>query len=117
MHYGPIHIYRRYGLPIYITEDGQSCNDRVFLDGKVHDPERIDFLHRYLLELHKAIEDGVPVRGYMQWRFLDNFEWSEGYDERFGIIYVDYKTLERIPKDSAAWYKTVIESNGKILFA
>ena len=116
MHYGPLYIYRRYGLPIYITEDGQSCNDRVFLDGKVHDVERIDFLHRYLLELHKAIEDGVPVLGYMQWSFLDNFEWSEGYDERFGIIYVDYATLERIPKDSAAWYKTVIESNGKILF-
>ena len=116
MHYGPAHIYRRYGLPIYITEDGQSCNDRIFLDGKVHDPERIDFLHRYLLELHRAIEDGVPVLGYMQWSFLDNFEWSEGYDERFGIIYVDYATLERIPKDSAAWYKEVIESNGASLF-
>lgn len=117
MHYGPMYIYRRYGLPVYITEDGQSCNDRVFLDGMVHDPERIDFLHRYLLELHKAIEEGTPVLGYLQWSFLDNFEWSEGYNERFGIIYVDYRTLERIPKDSARWYKTVIESNGAALYS
>ncbi len=116
MHYGPLNIFRRYGLPIYITEDGQSCNDRIFLDGKVHDPDRIDFLHRYLMELHKAIEDGVPVRGYLQWSFLDNFEWSEGYNERFGIVYVDYPTLRRIPKDSAAWYKTVIETNGASLY-
>ena len=116
MHYGPLNLYRRYGLPLYITENGQSCNDRIFLDGLVHDPERIDFLHRYLLQLHKAIEEGVPVKGYLQWSFLDNFEWSEGYDERFGLVYVDYPTLRRIPKDSARWYRQLIESNGGILF-
>ena len=59
----------------------------------------------------------MPLRGYLQWSFLDNFEWSQGYDERFGIIYVDYATLRRIPKDSARWYREVIESNGAILFA
>ena len=115
MHYGPMNIARRYGLPVYITENGQSCNDRIHLDGKVHDPERIDFLHRYLLELSRAVEEGVDLRGYMQWSFLDNFEWSQGYDERFGMIYVDYRTCERTPKDSAGWYAGVIRTNGECL--
>ena len=115
MHYGPLHVYKRYGLPIIITENGLSCNDIVFLDGQVHDPKRIDFLHRYLSELSKAIADGAKVEGYLQWSFLDNFEWASGYDERFGIIYVDYPTLRRIPKDSARWYAKVIETNGACL--
>ncbi len=115
LHYGPLHIWKRYGIPVIITENGQSCNDRVFMDGKVHDPERIDFLHRYLLELAKAIEDGVDLRGYLQWSFLDNFEWSQGYTERFGIIYVDYTTQKRIPKDSAKWYADTIAANGENL--
>ena len=59
--------------------------------------------------------EGVPMKGYMHWNFLDNFEWASGYDERFGIIYVDYPTLRRIPKDSAWWYKQVIETNGECL--
>lgn len=112
MHYGPMNLYRRYGLPVMITENGQSCNDRISLDGKVHDPNRIDFLHRYLLELRKAVDEGVPVLGYLQWSFLDNFEWSEGYNERFGIVFVDYRDGTRIPKDSAAWYAQVIAANG-----
>lgn len=115
LRYGPQNIYRRYGLPMYITENGLSCNDRVYLDGKVHDLDRIDFLNKYLLELSKGIADGAPVLGYLQWSFLDNFEWSEGYNERFGLIYVDYRTCQRIPKDSAAWYAKVIETNGDIL--
>ena len=115
MHYGPLNLHRRYGLPVYITENGQSCNDRIYLDGQVHDPERIDFLHRYLLELNKCFDEGVDLRGYMHWSFLDNFEWSEGYDERFGIVYVDFRTGERTPKDSARWYAQVIESNGACL--
>lgn len=115
LRYGPMNLYRRYGLPMYITENGLSCNDKIYLDGKVHDPDRIDFLHRYLRELSKGIEDGAPVGGYLQWSFLDNFEWSEGYNERFGLIYVDYRTCERTPKDSAAWYAKVIETNGDIL--
>ena len=85
------------------------------MDGKVHDPERVDYLHRYLLELKKGIDEGVPVLGYLHWSFLDNFEWTRGYDERFGIIYVDYPTGERTPKDSAAWYAKVIETNGACL--
>ena len=115
MHYGPMHIHRRYGLPVYITENGLSCNDVVFLDGQVHDPKRIDFLHRYLTELSKAIADGTPVKGYLQWSILDNFEWSNGYGERFGLVYVDYATQKRIPKDSIRWYARVIETNGACL--
>lgn len=112
MHYGPLHLHRRYGLPMYITENGQSCNDRVFLDGKVHDPDRIDFLNRYLLELKKSIDEGAPLLGYLHWSFLDNFEWSQGYSERFGLVYVDYATQKRTLKDSALWYAQVIKTNG-----
>jgi beta-glucosidase len=82
------------------------------LDGKVHDPQRIDFTARYLRELKRAAADGVDVLGYCHWSFMDNFEWSEGYKERFGLVYVDYQTQARIPKDSALWYRHVIETNG-----
>ena len=112
---GPLNVYKRYGLPIWITEDGLSNHDMVFSDGKVHDPKRIEFLHTYLNCLSKAIDDGVPVKGYLHWSFLDNFEWSDGYDQRFGIIFVDYETLRRTPKDSAYWYANVIATNGQSL--
>ena len=115
LHFGPMQIYQRYGKPVLITENGLSCNDRVYLDGKVHDADRIDFLTRYLRALSQASKEGVPLMGYLQWSFLDNFEWSNGYNERFGIIYVDYESCDRIPKDSAQWYAQVIASNGEIL--
>ena len=115
MYWGPRLIFERYGKPVYITENGQSCNDRIYLDGKVHDPDRIDFLHRYLRELKKACLDGIPVKGYFHWSFTDNFEWHSGYDDRFGLIYVDYRTQQRIPKDSAAWYSEVIRTRGESL--
>ena len=99
-------------LPIYITENGLSNEDWVALDGKVHDPQRIDFLHRYLRSLSRAGEDGADIRGYFQWSMLDNFEWAEGYKERFGLVHIDYTTLKRTPKDSFHWYKGVIASNG-----
>ena len=98
-----------------ITENGMSCHDAVSLDGKVHDPNRQDYLNRYLLAYKRAAEDGVDVRGYFQWSFLDNFEWAEGYNERFGMVYVDYATQKRTVKDSAYWYKTVMETNGENL--
>ena len=114
MRYGLEFLYQRYGLPLYVTENGQSCNDRVFLDGKVHDPERIDYTRRYLMEMEKAMDAGVPVKGYYHWSFMDNFEWSSGYDEHFGLVYVDYAHgLTRIPKDSFYWYQEVIQT-GKI---
>lgn len=112
LYWGPRFLYERYKKPIYITENGLSCQDSVSLDGQVHDPARIDFLARYLHELKRASEDGVDIRGYFQWSLLDNFEWTCGYSERFGLIYVDYETQKRILKDSAYWYKKVIEENG-----
>lgn len=105
LHWGPKFLYERYQKPIYITENGLSCHDIISLDGKVHDPNRIDFLHRYLSELEKATEDGVDIRGYFEWSLMDNFEWACGYSERFGLIYVNYQTQKRIWKDSAYWYK------------
>ena len=115
MYYGTSFIYERYNLPIYITENGLSCNDKPYLDGSVHDPDRIDFLHRYLLELRRAAEAGVDIRGYFHWSLIDNFEWSNGYEERFGLFYVDYSTLSRQPKDSALWYRSVVAHNGETL--
>jgi beta-glucosidase len=89
--------------------------DFVSLDGKVHDPQRIDFINRYLLQLGKAIDENVDVRGYFHWSILDNFEWSDGFKERFGLIYIDYVSQQRILKDSAYYYKGIIESNGASL--
>ena len=108
-------LYERYGLPIYITENGMSNADWVSKDGKVHDPQRIDFASRYLAQLDRAIDGGADVRGYFHWTLMDNFEWAEGYKERFGLVYVDFATCERTPKDSARWYGGVIGSNGKEL--
>lgn len=115
MYWGPRLIYERYGLPVIITENGQSCNDRIFLDGKIHDPDRIDFLARYLGEMKKACEDHIPVTGYFHWSLTDNYEWHSGYDDRFGLIYIDYRDCSRIPKDSAFWYRDVIKGNGEML--
>jgi beta-glucosidase len=112
LYWGPKFFHERYKLPIVVTENGLSGTDWVALDGKVHDPQRIDFLSRYLIELQHAIQDGVDVRGYFQWSIMDNFEWGEGYRERFGLVYVDYETQKRTPKDSAYWYRDLIASNG-----
>lgn len=115
LYWGPRFLCERYGLPLIISENGLSCHDVVSLDGQVHDPNRVDFLHRYLLALSRAANDGVDVQGYFYWSFMDNFEWAHGYTERFGLVHVDYQTQKRIPKDSAAWYKTVMEQNGENL--
>lgn len=112
MHYGLKFLYERYNLPIYISENGVACNDRIFADGKVHDTDRIDFLSQYLSEMKLAIDEGCDIRGYLHWSLMDNFEWHTGYDPRFGIIYTDYRTQERIWKDSAYWYRDVIKNNG-----
>ncbi len=92
------------GLPLYITENGAAYDDKPDPDGRVHDPERIAYLHSHLSEVHRAIADGADVRGYYLWSLMDNFEWAYGYGKRFGAVYVDYATLERIPKSSARWY-------------
>ena len=114
-YWGVCFLSERYHLPLYITENGMSCHDNVSRDGRVHDPNRIQFLDEYLSALSRANDDGADVRGYFLWTFLDNFEWDKGYNERFGIVYVDFATQKRIVKDSAYWYQKVIESNGKEL--
>lgn len=115
MYWGPKFLQERYNLPVVITENGLASMDWIHLDGKVHDQARIDFLTRYLSELKRASRDGVDVRGYFHWSIMDNFEWAEGYALRFGLIYVDYKTLRRIPKESYFWYSKVIDSNGALV--
>ena len=115
LYWGPRFLYERYQKPLYITENGLSSMDWVSTDGKVHDLNRIDFTRRHLRHLERAIDDGVPVRGYFHWSVMDNFEWAAGYRERFGLIHVDYKTQARTLKESALWYRDVIASNGEIL--
>jgi beta-glucosidase len=97
--------------PLYITENGAAYDDPV-IEGGVRDERRIDFLDRYLRGLHDAMTAGVDVRGYYQWSLLDNFEWALGYAKRFGLIHVDFDTLERTPRDSAHWYRDAIARNG-----
>jgi beta-glucosidase len=102
----------RYGLPLVFTENGLCNTDFVHLDGAVHDPQRIDFLSRYLSAMRRAVDQGVPVDGYFYWSVMDNFEWKEGYKDRFGLIHVDYQTQKRTPKDSYYWYRDLIRANG-----
>lgn len=115
MRYGPRLLWERYRKPVLISENGVSCNDFVYSDGHVDDFDRIDFLERYLRELGRSADDGVPVKGYLHWSFTDNFEWDRGFSERFGFVYVDYGTQERIPKVSFDWYAGVVADNGKNL--
>jgi len=112
LYWGPRYMYERYNVPIVITENGHQNADIISLDGQVHDPQRIDYLHRYLRELARASHDGIPVQGYFQWCFTDNFEWAMGDAIRVGLVYTDYPTQRRIPKDSAHWYTNVIQTNG-----
>lgn len=114
LYWGPKFLYERYRKPMYITENGIACNDVISLDGKVHDPQRIDFLARYLHELKRAADE-IDVRGYFQWSLLDNFEWEKGYAGRFGLVYTEFLSQKRILKDSAYWYRDVIQTNGNKL--
>lgn len=115
MYWSAKFIYERYHLPYMIGENGFTCRDWVDLDGKVIDGNRIDYIKRYVKEFLRAHNEGIPVIGYLYWSVMDNFEWAEGYDERFGLIHVDYKTQKRTIKESGYWYKKLIESNGGIL--
>jgi len=115
LYWAPKFLGELYNLPLVVTENGMSGHDWVSLDGRVHDPARIDFLNRYLLALQRAARDGVDIRGYFQWSIMDNFEWAQGYKHRFGLIHVDYETQKRTLKDSAYWYRDVIRTNGASL--
>ncbi|MBE3092485.1 MAG: beta-glucosidase [Chloroflexi bacterium] len=96
-------------IPIYITENGAAFNDRITNDGKVHDNRRIDYLRKHFKKVVELNQKGADIRGYFIWSLMDNFEWQHGYSKRFGIVYVDYETQERILKDSALWYKEFIK--------
>lgn len=96
---------------IYITENGAAFPDEIKA-GRVDDRDRIDYLAQYLAEVRRAMAEGVPVKGYFVWSLLDNFEWSEGYRQRFGIVHVDFPTQKRTPKASTDWFRRVIENNG-----
>src|SRR5690606_33603569 len=95
-------------LPLYITESGASFDDYVDPEGGIDDVERISYLAGYFEAATRAIRDGVDLRGYFVWSLLDNFEWGEGYSKRFGLVYVDYRTQERLPKASAHWYRELL---------
>jgi beta-glucosidase len=94
--------------PVYITESGCSTTDEVAPDGRIHDTARIEYLDGHLRALHWAIAEGVDVRGYFVWSLLDNFEWAEGYHQRFGLVRVDYDTQRRTPKESFAWLRAAL---------
>jgi beta-glucosidase len=110
-------VTRRYGrIPLYVTENGAAFFDPPAASkGRINDPLRIDYLREHLRAVHAAINEGADVRGYMVWSLLDNLEWSLGYSKRFGIVHVNFDTLERTPKDSAHFYAKVVASNGAIL--
>ena len=102
-------LHGDYAVPkIYVTENGAAFPDVVTHDGRVHDPERQAYLEDYTAATARALVEGAPVAGYFVWSLLDTFEWSFGYSKRFGLVYVDYATLRRIPKDSFRWYRDLI---------
>jgi len=103
--------YRRYGLPIYVLENGSGGGDAPDASGAIHDPERVNYLHEYTGALAAAVRDGADVRGYFVWSLLDNFEWGAGYANRFGLVYVDYANQRRVPKTSFDWFSRLITAN------
>jgi beta-glucosidase len=98
-------------LPIYVAENGTALNDYVDPTGEIRDYERIDYLCGYVNAIAQASGEGIAVLGYFAWSFMDNFEWAEGFDKRFGLVYVDYETQRRIPKASAYWYQQMIRQH------
>ncbi len=106
----------RYGnLPLYITENGAAFDDVLSPNNSVNDTRRVQYLRSHLLAAREAVKTGVDLRGYFVWSLLDNFEWQSGYSKRFGIVYVDFETQQRVPKESARFYSEVIRTNGGVL--
>ncbi len=96
---------------IYVTENGAACEDKMNLEGEINDTDRVLYLREHLIHANRAVKEGIPLKGYFLWSLLDNFEWAWGYSKRFGIFYVNYRTLERTPKLSAKFYREVISKN------
>jgi len=113
LYWGPKFISEIWGVKeIYITENGASSTDVLTPDGHVYDSDRVMYLRNYLTQLQRGVSEGIPVKGYFCWSFMDNYEWADGYAYRFGLHYVDFKTQKRTPKLSAHFYKEVITRNG-----
>ena len=112
MYWGPRLAREIYGVKkIYITENGAGYDDLPPVNGEVNDLHRREYVRQCLVELHRTIRERVPVGGYFLWSFMDNFEWTDGYTRRFGIVYTDFKTQRRTPKLSARWYAEVMRQN------
>ena len=107
-------IHREYGpIALVVTESGAAFDDHLDRSGNVHDQKRIEYLREHIQTVAQVIRQGVPIKGYIVWSFLDNFEWSEGYRKRFGLVYVDYPTQRRIIKDSGRWYASFVASQSE----
>lgn len=107
-----VRLHREYRVPaLLVTENGAAFADTLTSEGCVHDEARQNYLRAHVLAAHRALQEGVPLRGYFVWSLLDNFEWAYGYTKRFGLVYVDYSTQRRILKDSAFWYRKIIAAN------
>jgi beta-glucosidase len=112
IYWSPRNVARLWNVKsIYITENGTSGSDQPAPDGTIYDVDRIMYLRNYLAQLQRATAEGVPVQGYFLWSLIDNFEWSDGYAQRFGLYHVDFKTMRRTPKLSAAFYRETIARN------
>ena len=108
-YWGPRHLKEIWGVDsVYITENGCACEDRLTPDGEVLDTDRAMYLRQHFIAAQRAVSEGWPLKGYFVWSLLDNFEWTYGYDKRFGIVYVNYQTQERIPKLSAHLLREII---------
>ena len=113
MYWAPRHVAKIWGIKaIYVTENGTSSTDEPAADGQIYDLDRIMYLRNYLTHLRRATSEGVPVRGYFLWSLMDNFEWSEGFEKRYGLYRVDFDTQRRTPKLSASFYREIIARDG-----
>jgi beta-glucosidase len=112
LYWSPTLAHEIYGIKeLYITENGASSSDTIAPDGHIYDTDRTMYLRNYITQLQRAVAAGVPVKGYFLWSLLDNYEWADGYEKRFGITYVDFQTQKRTPKLSSRFYKNVIATN------
>lgn len=115
LYWGPRHAVEQFGAKdIVITENGAGYDEASPVNGQVNDLHRLEYIRACLGELARGIRDGVPVSGYFAWSLMDNFEWAEGYERRFGLVYNDFKTQQRTPKASALWYREVMNANALV---
>lgn len=116
LYWAPILLQKKYGKKVYISENGISCPDFVFTDGRVHDAYRKEYIKTYLEALRRAANSKeANLAGYFHWSLMDNFEWQNGYSQRFGLVHVDFETYKRTPKDSYDYYRRIVRSNGEIV--